>query len=192
MSTRTRIAVLTIALLALPVLAACSAPAPTADPTSAPVVVADIAGEWDLTRTLSNTTVTNEGIAVGTVDMRAVMMSDVNCDDTGACTGTFISARSFYAADQSAATPAALTFDGTTLTVTFPTQPADCLNTDGSIGIAGAYEITSTYTLTADDADATGFTGTLASTVTTVGDAVGTGCAADGDRDFDVTMARHN
>ncbi|MEO8095005.1 MAG: hypothetical protein ABI632_08735, partial [Pseudolysinimonas sp.] len=136
MSTRTRIAVLTIALLALPVLAACSAPAPTTDPTTAPVVVADIAGEWDLTRTLSTTTVTNEGIAVGTVDTRAVTISDVKCDDTSACTGTFISAGSFDAADQSAAPPAALTFDGTTLTVTFPTQPADCLNTDGSVNCA--------------------------------------------------------
>jgi hypothetical protein len=172
-------------VVTLPLLAGCSA-----SPVAPSHAVADIEGTWTSTRTLTSTTLANDGLKVGDTVVRNVVISAVTCDAKGACTGTITSS----AADASIApASSSLAFDGDKLSYGFDPEVTDCTLTDGTLVSAKAYSLTVDYDLAVSKGDAgsvSEFTGTSGNTVTTSDAATTAGCPAGGDREFDVVLQR--
>jgi hypothetical protein len=188
MRTRTG-AVLAVALL-LPLLAACSAPAPEPTETASPEPVS-LEGNWVATRTLTSTTLTNEGLEVGVVETRLLEFDAFECDDDGVCTASYTSAISDSEEDQAKAGTGEATWDGEVLTLSIQNL-ADCTYTDGSVAFPEAFSYDTTYDLAVSDGDAqsvSAFTGTVSAQVSTSDEAIASGCPeAVGERLYDVEV----
>lgn len=187
---RTRLGITFVIALTLPLLAACSAPAPAPTPTAEPAP-ASIEGSWDGTRTLTDSSVSNEGIEIGDTDSRYFVFSDITCDDDGTCVGVFNSAASDSEEDQAAGGSGDLTWDGDALTLSISSL-TDCTFTDGTVAFAEAYVVDTVYDLNVadgDDESVSAFSGTMHSVVTTTEDAIASGCPdSNGERTFDVEV----
>lgn len=142
------------ALVALLLLAGCSAePAPSPDSSSPAIDTTEqsaIIGEWTLTRTVTATDdAANPAHAVGTVSTRALLFADVTCAD-GPCSGNVQSGPTTGVRDT---TPFASS--GNTISYEF-TGYLNCLRQDtGAVLVANGYAYTATVTLTVISTDAT-------------------------------------
>jgi hypothetical protein len=175
-------------LILMPLLAACSAPVVDTTPeTAAPAAdIVPIDGQWLATRTLTSTTVTNEGVAVGDADQRSVVFSDTTCDDAGACTGSFNSATDFTSDGLASGLTGQFAYQDGHLTFEV-VSATDCEYTDGTVAFADAFGVDSRYDLVVDDASS--MSGTLTSEITTTDDAIAAGCPESaGERVFDVLV----
>ncbi|CAN5388268.1 hypothetical protein BH11ACT3_BH11ACT3_11350 [soil metagenome] len=190
MRVRNGVTILTALLLTLPLLAACSGPVVDTTPETeaggtAPDLV-PIDGQWLATRTLTSTTVTNEAITVGDTDQRSIVFADTECDDAGACAGTFKSAADFTPEGLAAGLTGDFAYQDGHLTFEV-SSTTDCVFTDGTVAFANAFGVDSRYDLVVDDTSS--ITGTLTSEISTTAEAITAGCPESaGERIFDVLM----
>lgn len=164
--------------------------APTVTEAASPP---SIAGDWVMTRTV---VATDEGApyTVGESEQRYLRIADGTCAD-GRCAGTLITAQFEAGLDDGTGSELGYTWDGTTLVYTPEPSTYDCSAADGTLTLAGAYDVTFDVQLSADDATPTGFSGpvvlTFAPAPATVDQLPGLDCpVVDGSTTFDARVVR--